>query len=454
MWVSGQTNNDSLRQITIRHIHITGNNKTIDRIITREIEVQPGMSYSLKRVVDSLEYDRYRIYNTNLFNEVEVSLAEIPGDSADILVDVEERWYFYPVPLFRPADRSFVDWWYNQNGDLSRVNYGLRLTQWNFRGRAERLRIEAQTGFEDRLSLNYKIPYIDRKQRHGLIPEIFYFTSKNLGYATEDHLRQFIMADEQMRRSVGVSVIHTYRKKFYEYHFTSLGFFNTHINDTIAFLNPNYLGDGRTRQLFMTASYGYGFDTRDNINFPLSGHTLFGSVSKSGLGIFKDVDFWSSSLAGSKFWNLGKGFYQGSYLQGYWSTDGDRALLNFYGLGFEPQILARGYDRDLIEGRAFLLSKNSTRFRLWQRKYDISRVMPLQQFQTFPIAIYGKLFYDAAYVWGFEGYENNDRLTNKAIYGIGAGLDIVSMYDFVIRLEYSTNRAGQQQFFVNFGADF
>ena len=80
--------------------------------------------------------------------------------------------------------------------------------------------------------------------------------------------------------------------------------------------------------------------------------------------------------------------------------------------------------------------------------------MPISQFQTLPIAIYGKVFFDGAYVLGFKNYAFNDRLTDTVLYGVGTGIDLVTVNDLVIRFEYSVNRDGRKQFFVNFLADF
>ncbi len=446
---------DSSKVVTIRDIHIIGNKITKERIIFREMTPVVGDSYQLKALSDTLKFDKIRIYNTNLFNSVKLTIQEIDASQVDLLVQVEERWYIYPMPVFKLADRNFNDWWVNRDRDFQRVNFGLRYTQWNFRGRAERLRVTAQTGFEDRYILEYRIPYIDKKQQHGITPEIFYFTSKNLGFETQDHLRNFIMAEEQMRNSLGISAIHTYRKRYYDYHFTGAGFYTTHIADTIAILNPNYLGDGRTRQQYMTATYGYQNDRRDNVNYPNKGHNVVFSVSKNGLGIFDDgVDYWSASMKASKFWNLGKGFSHGSSLWGYWSSDPARAFINYWGLGFQPQVNVRGYELDLIEGRSYLMTKNSLKKFLWKRTANLQKVMPLKPFQKFPIALYGKFFFDGAYVWSFENHENNERLTEKFIYGIGTGLDILTTHDVLLRLEYSINEEKERQFFINFMTEF
>ncbi len=450
--VSQSIQQDSSRDVRIRDIHIVGNKKTHEKIITRELSIEKGGTYQLKNLVDSLVYDRNRIYNTNLFNEVELSIQELGDGEADLLISLEERWYFYPLPIFNLSDRNFNVWWKTHNHDFNRVKYGIKLTQFNFRGRNERLRFTFQSGYEQRFLFNYRIPYIDKKQQHGLTPEVIRTTNNNLSYKTVDHQREFQEGDVQLRVATGVSLIHSYRKNFYDYHFLGFSFISTHIADTIATLNPNYFGNGRTRQKFASLGYGYQYDQRDNVNYPLNGAKFFIYLSKSGLGIYDDVSFWTLQCTGVKYWSIGNDFFLGNSISGYWSTGG-QPFFNYSGLGFERQMYVRGYELDLIEGKSFLLSRNSFRKLLWKHKSDISKVMPLEQFHTLPFAFYGKVFFDGGYVKSFEGYQNNERLTDKFIHGMGLGIDVVTAYDLVIRFEYSTNSDRENQFFLNFMAD-
>ena len=443
---------DSSRIVEIRDIHIVGNKKTKERIITRELSVEKGEKYALKQLVDTLVFSRNLIYNTNLFNEVNVTVQEIGGGQADLLVAVSERWYFYPLPIFKLADRNFNDWWVNQDRDFNRVKYGIKLNKFNARGRNEKLSLVLQSGFEQRFKFNYRIPYIDKKQRHGLIPEFLLITNNNLGFKTEDHLRTFLEGDKQLQTITGGSLIHRYRKSLYDYHFLGIGIASTQIADTIASLNPNYFGDGRTRQKSLSMFYGYQNDQRNNINYPTSGHNILFTITKSGLGAFDDINYWTLEGKFAKYSDLGKGFSLGNSVSGN-VTDGIKYFYNYGGLGFLPKLYVRGYELDLIEGQSYLLTKNSVRKLIWKHKTNISKVMPIKQFQTLPFAFYGKLFFDGGYVKSFEGYENNNRLTDKFIYGLGAGIDMVTMYDLVIRFEYSTNRDGENQFFLNFFAD-
>jgi len=447
-----QAGEDSTRLVRVNSIYIKGNKKTRRKIITREITVSPGDSLQLITLSRRVKLSRNNVYNTNLFDKVKITIEETMPGQADLLVQVNERWYFFPAPIFRLVDRNFNDWWANQDKNFRRVNYGVRVTQYNFRGRAERLRIVAQTGFEDRLVFNYKIPYIDKKQQVGITPEILLLNTKNLAYITDDHLRLFLSAERDLLKNRVVSVWTHLRKKIYEIHSFGAGFSHSQVADTIAMLNPRYFGGGATLQRRFELGYSYQYIRMNNVNFPLTGYNIYGEVDKKGLSIFDEVDFWSALLSYSKYWDIGKEYYLASKATGFISG-GDQPFYNYDGLGFSNENTVRGYELDLIEGKAYLMSKNSARKLLFKREANLSRFVPMKQFQTLPVAIYGKVFLDAAYVWNYAGYANNRRLTDEAIYGLGAGIDLVTMYDVVFRFEYSINAEGERQFFINFMRD-
>ncbi len=443
---------DSSRALSIREVTIEGNRKTRKKIITRELSVAPGDQLSLIRLNDTLKLDRNKIYNTNLFNEVEPQIQVVNDSTVDLNIKVDERWYLYPVPIFRLADRNFNDWWVNQGANFQRVNYGLRVTQYNFRGRGERLRFMLQSGFEDRFIFNYLIPYIDKKQRIGIMPEFIWLDNNNTFFETREHIRQFRDSDEVQRQLRNASVTFSYRKAFYNFHFFSIGGQTTTVTDTIAALNPDYFGDQATNQKFLSLNYTYLTDRRDNRNYPLHGSTFTATVDKDGIGVFDDLDTWTFFIRGTKYVDLNNDFYFGTSLSGM-ITSPNAPYFNYYGLGFDQNIYVRGFETEIIEGQRFVLSKNSARKKIFSNKWDISRFMPVRQFQTFPLALYGKLFFDAAYIRNYPNNQVNSLLTDKLIYGAGFGLDIVTVYDFVIRLEYSYTSDGQTQFFLNFRAD-
>ncbi|MBK6381936.1 MAG: hypothetical protein IPF69_00450 [Chitinophagaceae bacterium] len=50
-------------------------------------------------------------------------------------VEVKERWYLFPVPVFKPIDRNLNQWLVEQNASLDRVNYGIKLYYNNVSGK-------------------------------------------------------------------------------------------------------------------------------------------------------------------------------------------------------------------------------------------------------------------------------------------------------------------------------
>ncbi|MDH3711102.1 MAG: hypothetical protein OER04_14510, partial [Cyclobacteriaceae bacterium] len=273
---------DSLAQQTVEveKIFIVGNRRTKERIILRELSVQPGTKILRNDIPLIIERDQEKLINTSLFLEANIHVLDFAQGRINLVVQVKERWYFFPSPIFKLADRNFNEWWANQGRDLSRVNYGLKLFQYNFRGRRETLKLVAQFGFSKTFALNYVVPAFDENQRNGLIFNIGYSDQKNLVYRSTENKQTFAESDDILRKAFATSLTWTHRYSFYNRHFVTLGFNYTNINDTIALLNPNYLLDGRTLQRFFTLSYKFTRDYRDYVAYPLQGNFLSVEMKK------------------------------------------------------------------------------------------------------------------------------------------------------------------------------
>src|SRR6185436_19741511 len=89
----------------VRNIIIEGNKKTKASIILREVPFRHGDKFQLQQLVSKFEDARKQLMNTALFHEVTVALKSFEGYNVDILVEVKERWYLFPVPYFKFVDR-------------------------------------------------------------------------------------------------------------------------------------------------------------------------------------------------------------------------------------------------------------------------------------------------------------------------------------------------------------
>ncbi len=444
---------DSAAHTTVREVLILGNKKTKSDIILREMSLLKGRSFPDSALDLLIEEDKMRVYNTNLFDEVEIQSLNAGNKEVVIMVEVNERWYIYPGIIFQLADRNFNDWWVNQNHDLSRVNLGVRYQQYNFRGRRELLNLIFQMGFERNFLISWRIPYIEKTQRHGLAVTASYSESRNAGFRTEDHVRQFVNADRILRRGNRLAATYRYRNSYYNIHRVQVSFDHKSVDDTVAILNNNYFNNGARLQRNFDISYQFTRDLRNNVNYPTSGYLINLRAEKTGIGIYNEVDLFDISLSYSRYWDLGKNFSIAAGLTGFVSWPQDQPYERYFGLG-NDQVLVRGYEQDLIEGHSYLLYKSTLRKRLFRHVQDISPVMPLKQFQKVPISIYAKIFFDAGYVENYPQYEINNRLSNSFLHGLGAGFDLVHIYDSVMRFEWSLNAENQVRFALSAMVEF
>lgn len=440
------------RFLHINRIFIVGNRVTKDQIILRELTLKSGDIIYDAELSIILDLDKKKLINTRLFNTAEIKTLEFQKDQLDLLIEVDERWYTFPAPIFELADRNFNEWWQNYDHDFSRVNYGLRLYQYNMRGRNETLRLTAQFGFQRRFELTYRFPYIDRKQKQGLIVDVDFSETKNLAYRTLEHKLDFLNSEDILKVTRGGGLTYTYRKSFYTSHALRLEYRSTSIVDTIAILNPNYFGEGKLSQRYATIGYQFSSDHRDYVGYPLTGYYLTLGAAKLGLSNKDDVNKIDLNASFSKYFSLGNNYYLSNNSIAYWSTPDDLAYANFGALGYKKQFV-RGYEIYLIEGPYYLLNKTTFKKRIFSRNYTWN-LMPLKQFRYIPLSIFLKSYADLGYVRNYPDYEIGSRLTNKMLAGVGAGVDIVASYDAVFRFEYTFSAEGERGFFFHIKKEF
>lgn len=439
-------------KVTIENIFFVGNKRTKESLIRRELSFKEGEVKVLSDFRKSIETDRNNVFNLRLFVEVTIGILERDTTSIDVVITMTERWYWIPAPIFQLADRNFNEWWVNRNRDLRRVNYGMRFSHANVRGKGERLQLTLQSGFTRNLFLGYSFPYIDKKQRYGLKVGLGYKDRKNVAYTSEDHIQTFLKAEEKLVSQNRASIEFRYRSGFYTVNEFIVQYRDNHASDTVIGLNPNFLGfeNGQplSRQQYFNLGYVFRVDKRDTKNYPLKGYDFNTLILKRGIGVYNDLDaFFVNSYFGN-FTNLGKDFYLSNSVRLLAGGPGDQAYNGYTSLGF-GRSLVRGFELFVIEGSDFYLTKNDFKKKIVSTKFSLGDIFP-EQLRIVPLSIFVKTFFDAAYVKGFENYVNNDRLTDKWIYSAGLGVDFVTSYDFVLRLEGSYTAENKVKFFVNF----
>jgi outer membrane protein assembly factor BamA len=449
-------NSDSTGKfVEINRIFITGNRITRDQIISRELSLKPGDVVFSGDLPGIFDLDRKKLINTRLFNTVEITILQLAPDKFDLLVHVSERWYTFPVPVFELSDRNFNEWWQNYGHSFKRINYGLRLYQYNMRGRNETLRLHAQSGFLQKYDLVYNFPYIDKKQKQGLNINIGFFETKNPTFQTTDHKYVFAKSDRILKTDRYAGLVYTYRNSFYQFHSIELKYKSTHLDDTFKILNPNFLKGEKNIQSYTSITYQFNADHRDYFAYPLKGHQVVFAATKTGLGLGDDVNKTEINLLYSQYFDLKKKYYLSNNFNIYWSNPANLSYINYGVLGLRKQFV-RGYEIYVIEGPYYFLNKTTFKKLLFSRKYRFEH-MPIEQFKYFPLSIYLKTYADIAYVKNYTYYEQqnlNTTLTDKLLSGAGFGIDVVGSYDMVLRFEYTFNAQGQHGFFFHVKKEF
>lgn len=440
----------------ISKISLKGNKITKDRIIMRELNIHEGDTITASHLSKVLLKDRQKIYNLKLFNTVTIYQEHSSENHLDIIITVTERWYTFPIPIFDLSDRNFNEWWVNYGHDIRRVNLGLRLYQYNFRGRNETLRLTAQIGFSRQFNINYYIPYIDKKQKQGLDFEYYYYEPKNISYLTKDHKILYLSSRETLLNGHSAKVTYKYRNTFYDTHYLSVGFMSERVADTVPrYLNENYYLNKRNSISAMNFSYSFVAEHRDVVAYPLHGYQFSASLSKTGPGLKSEVNRWEAEMSYANHWELSKKLFLSNFTSGYLSLPQSQPYSLFGSLGHSRQIV-RGYEIFLVEGPTFVVNKTTLKYNLLSRIWRWER-FPLKQFRHYPVAIYWKVYTDAGYVKNYPFYQEknlNTRLTGKPLWSAGTGFDFVLLYDFVMRFEYTFTAEGTHGFFFNVKKEF
>lgn len=450
---------DSTSTVLIQRVNLVGNVRTRDRIVFRELEMHAGDTIRLTDLPGKLAWDQRKLNNTNLFITVTVS-ARKTADSLSVKagpmpveVDVvmKERWYVLAYPVFDLADRNFNEWWYDRGRSFRRVIYGARLDYRNISGNNDRLVGVAEFGFLQRFLMIYQRPYIDRAQRTGLRFDVSYQTNREIAYRSRFDKLMYFRSDELLRTRAYVGASLTRRDGFYHFHTLGLRYVRNQIADTIAQLNPTYYLNGRTRQQYTQLAYGYRFDRRDNVAYPLRGTLITGDAIWYGLLPKNDLHQLEVVVSAARFWPLSDQpnghLYASSGVRGQVILPRRQPYNDLRGLGYLQEVV-RGYELFIIDGQHFGLWKNSLRYQLFNSVKQINW-LKVKQFNTFPIAAYLTGFADAGYVQSSIAQQFESRLANKLLLGTGVSLDVVTFYNLVGRFSATINGQGQRGFYFN-----
>jgi outer membrane protein assembly factor BamA len=429
---------------TVREIDISGNKKTKESVILRELPFQSGDTYALSELVKKFEEARKQLLNTALFHEVVVALKSFEGNNVDIMVAVKERWYLFPIPYIKFVDRNFNQWLVEQNAKLNRVNYGLKLLYNNVSGRNDKLNLYLINGYTKQISLSYDRPYIDNKMKWGINTGLAIGRNREVNYNTINDKQVFFKDTNNFVRSFfRVFGEATYRPAIKTRHRFGISYTVETITDTIVALNPSYFTNGRDKISFPEFYYLLNYIDVDYNPYPLKGYIAELYVAKRGLNNI--INMWLLSAKASGSWEIAKKTYFGARLAGAIKVPFCQPYFNQRFLGYSDFFM-QGYEYYVVDGVAGGYAKAILSREILNLGFHVKRKKDVIPYRV-PFRAYAKTFVNAGYAYHPDPGTN--ILNNRMLYSAGVGIDIITHYDFTLKFEWSFNLLGENGLYLH-----
>jgi outer membrane protein assembly factor BamA len=441
-------------QYTIAHIDIEGNTRTKPYIILRELPYQVGTVISMDSISSLNTLAKQQLINTSLFTDAQVTAQETDGHNLNIKIKVTERWYFFPLPYFRWVDRNLSEWWNTQHHSLDRVNYGINFRQANATGNNDRLTLGLITGYTQQAVARYNFPYLDKKLKFGMGLGWQYFTQKELNTSTFSDKQVFTKTLSTIQSGYRANINLSYRSNLYERHGVQIGIGNSEITDSALLVQPNYFPNHGKSLSYLDLSYAYSKVKFDYNAYPSEGNSnefaFYQRFSGSNnLSSFQFRKLHAHHITPNNFYLLESNSqikivpnqnYMDSRLMGYGNMQ------------------MNGFEYYVVDGNAGSIAKAEFHHLLGSftvpKKSGIAIVDRVNKhLPEIKYQFWLKVFTNLGYVYS-QYPSNASKLSNTLLRSAGVGLDVISIYDLVIKIDYSVNQLGDKGVYLHGGINF
>lgn len=409
------------RDIRVAHIVISGNRVTHESVILREMTHRIGVPFNS----EILSYERDRIYSLGLFNRVDIG-HRVEGDSAVITIQVHERWYIFPVPLFGMRDR---DW--------SKLYYGLGVVHNNFRGRNEKLWAGFALGYDPWVSLFYSNPSILGRNDIFLESQAIFARTQNKSV--------FSLGEETNFNEYRYALDFIVGKRFTLYSTLSLlvGYRGLRLSEYV----PGHTVSTDGFDSYLLAGVTFRYDTRDLFEYPMSGTHFRTSVFKSGFGE-GEVDNLRVNIDARRYVPLSGRISIAARAMTSMALGRRIPRHSHVYIGYDEKI--RGHFKSIFEGENSMLGSLEARFRLFGPDYIEWKSALAPEFSVLRYGLNAALFFDTGTTW----FRSEDLGSLKPVKGFGGGLHFLLPYSLVFRVEYAFNERYEGEFIFDLNVSF
>ena len=437
-------------QVHINSINVEGNDKTKKYIILRELPYHVGDNVNKDSLSILNILSQQQLYNTSLFLSAKVHAEyPIPKDSSvvNIQIQVKERWYFAPRLVFKWADRNFSQWWNEEHHNLDRVNYGINLSQKNATGNNDKLVLGIIGGYTQQNIIRYQLPFIDKKLKFGMGFGWQNYKQKEINYTTTLDKQIFLKTSGVIREGYRANIDLLYRPNLFERHSLQLGFGKDALSDSGYLMQSLFLPNHSKSFSYVDMTLAFTKIAFDYNAYPTKG---------SAVELIATQRFSASApLSTFQFRKIvAHSFSKQNFL--LVESNSILKILNNYNyldhrlIGY-GNFQINGLEYYVVDGSAASILKSSFHHSLGG--FTVKNPLKSKFFPDFKYNFWIRIFTQLGYVYNDHPL-NTNRLSNTLLRTAGIGLDIISIYDFVLKIDYSVNQLGDKGVYLHSGINF
>ena len=449
--------------ITVRKVLLTGNKQTKAYIVLREVALKPGFFYTPEEFNKKRRLTQEQLMNTALFITVAVDTVDLGGGEIDLRVEVKERWYLFPVPYFKVVDRNWNVWINEHKASLDRTNLGLKLIHGNTTGRNDKFNLLAIGGYTQQLGFNYSLPYVDKKLTKGFTTGFAYSRNREVNTITLNDKQVFSKLSEFARKTIRADFGFTYRRgsdlrMALRFAYNRERFDTALVQPTTTYPpqelptvvpNPELLGNGRTHSNFIDIHYSVNLLRADYNPYPLRGYKIEGfSFLRLGGGL----NMFQMGGNATASWPVMKNTYLQFQNAIAYTPNQKQPYYNLKMMGYGA-LTMQGLENYVVDGSFGTMFRFTPKYQLLN--FHIRNLVKNKNYNDIPVKVFLKAYGNLGYVFNSNNDpKQNNIMPNRLLRTAGFGVDFLTIYDLVLKLEYSYNQFGQSGFFIRTASDF
>ncbi len=429
----------------IREISISGNERTHDYVILRELSFKEGDSVSITEIPGLFRQGKRQLESMGIISEATFNIKALSDSlkQLDIAITVTERWAIYPVPLLELADRNFNVWWKRYDHSLDRLNYGLKLYHLNLTGRNDQAMLKIQGGFSQKYELKYSLPGLHFLPDWGLELKALYARENNIRYKTVDARELFIWTQDDYllkRLELGMALVYRYRLN----HRFKLKFnyYKKKIADAVRLANPNYLGNNALKQTYLSLGVNWLYDNRNNKAFATQGSLFHVNLVRYKHHDDHSLNYWEVSAYANASQKLAQRWVINVRARARKQFNRrilpytERRAINW------GEVFLEGYDYYLLDGEDYALLKLGLYYKLFSTRIFLGSWVPIDSYEHLHI----DLFLGALAVGGYVEdpmMNKNNFLRNRLLYAAGPEVKILINSFLLCTAQAAVNHMGK-----------